>query len=452
MAKRSNKTTGTASTPVGGEAGIRVRMYRVGFGDFFLLTLRAKDGALAHILIDCGVHAKPTNSIDRAIQQLEIDTGGELALIIMTHRHADHISGFDSGSEIFAKFKVGRVWMPWFESRTNPAALAFQARITALAQKLQLALAARRTPDDEQYQSMASNITGGLAAKGGGSSNERALTVLHAGFAGAKTPVDYYGSGDDPVLPDALAAIGLHAKVLGPPRDTELVKQMDNRNHQYLVALDTLMEGASEHPGAVFESRFEGSADNYDSGVFGAGGPLELQKAIGSMQPDMLHAAAAQADNTLNNQSLVILFNYNGKSMLFAGDAQWGNWSNFLFGGALGTPGHTTLTQSAKDILASIDFYKVGHHGSTNATPIDALEAMKNGVVAMCSTAEHAYGSEENKSEVPRKPLMAALNTKTNHRLARSDQVPVAGAPPIATPLDPAFVTPTNDLFIDYAF
>ncbi|MES0056551.1 MBL fold metallo-hydrolase [Mesorhizobium sp. M0078] len=451
MAKRSTKTKGAAPSAVGGEAGIRVRMYRVGFGDFFLLTLRAKDGTPVHILIDCGVHARPTNSIDRAIQQLETETGGELALIIMTHRHADHISGFDSGSEIFAKFNVGRVWMPWFENRTDAAARAFQAGITTLAQKLQLALAARNNPDDEQYESMASNITGAMAVAGGGSSNERALAVLHGGFAG-KTPVDYYGSGDNPVLPDALVAIGLQAKVLGPPRDTDLVKQMDNRNHQYLAAVDTLMEGASQNTGSVFGPGFEGSAHDYDGSVFGAGGPLKLQKTIGSMQPDMLRAAAAQADNTLNNQSLVILFNFNGKSLLFAGDAQWGNWSNFLFGGALGSPGHTALTQSAKDILASIDFYKVGHHGSTNATPVDALEAMKNGVVAMCSTAEHAYGSEENKSEVPRKPLMTALETKTNHQLARSDQVPVEGAGVINTPLAAPFVTPTNDLYIDYAF
>src|SRR5258708_850831 len=49
---------------VGGKANIRVRMYRIGFGDFFLLTVPGNDGP-AHILIDCGVHAAPvTGSMD----------------------------------------------------------------------------------------------------------------------------------------------------------------------------------------------------------------------------------------------------------------------------------------------------------------------------------------------------------------------------------------------------
>jgi hypothetical protein len=66
------------------------------------------------------------------------------------------------------------------------------------------------------------------------------------------------------------------------------------------------------------------------------------------------------ADKTLNNQSLVILFAFRGKNLLFAGDAQWGNWENFLYGGAYGQPGHNTMTDKAKSILGQIDFYKVG--------------------------------------------------------------------------------------------
>ena len=45
-----------------GDGTIRVRMYRVGFGDFFLLTVPGKQGP-AHILIDCGVHAADIHSI-----------------------------------------------------------------------------------------------------------------------------------------------------------------------------------------------------------------------------------------------------------------------------------------------------------------------------------------------------------------------------------------------------
>ena len=44
---------------------LRVRMYRVGFGDFFLLTVPTADGP-QHILIDCGVHAANIGSMPDA--------------------------------------------------------------------------------------------------------------------------------------------------------------------------------------------------------------------------------------------------------------------------------------------------------------------------------------------------------------------------------------------------
>jgi hypothetical protein len=56
------------------------------------------------------------------------------------------------------------------------------------------------------------------------------------------------------------------------------------------------------------------------------------------------------------------------------------------------------MTKQATDILNNIDFYKVGHHGSRNATPKDAVAAMRLGCVGMCSTQLHAY------NEVPREP------------------------------------------------
>ncbi len=51
----------------------------------------------------------------------------------------------------------------------------------------------------------------------------------------------------------------------------------------------------------------------------------EIRKAIDDAQPDMLAAAAAKIENFLNNQSLVVLFRFGGKNLLFVGDAQAGN-------------------------------------------------------------------------------------------------------------------------------
>jgi hypothetical protein len=194
---------------------------------------------------------------------------------------------------------------------------------------------------------------------------------------------------------------------------------------------------------------FRATDEDYGKRAFELYGPDQIVRMIRTVQPDVLAAQAVAADNTLNNQSLVILFSFGGKNLLFAGDAQWGNWENFLYGGAYGTPGHTTLTDKAQSILSGIDFYKVGHHGSANATPKDAVMAMRIGCVGMCSTQEHAY------NEVPRAPLLDALRRRMNDQLARSDQVAISNdvqANPDAGELPSAFTAPTHRLFIDYNF
>jgi hypothetical protein len=203
-----------------------------------------------------------------------------------------------------------------------------------------------------------------------------------------------------------------------------------------------------------FVKAFNVAPAHYPAEAFRYYGPARIAKLIGGAQPDILAAQAVAANNTLNNQSLVILFSFAGKNLLFAGDAQWGNWENFLYGGAFGTSGHTEITDQAKAILAKLDFYKVGHHGSANATPKDAVAAMRLGCVGMCSTQEHAY------NEVPRAPLLQALGARMQGQLARSDQVnlsdqdaPKAVPPsPAAGPLPSKFAEPTGTLFIDYDF
>jgi len=411
-----------------GPSGIRVRMYRVGFGDFFLLSLRTTAG-LKHILIDCGVHACDINSIDDAVKHMAEVTGHDLSLVIMTHRHADHISGFAKCKDIFAQFNVEQVWMSWFENPDDKAAVSYQTSLAMVAQQLKMALAARNSPEDDELHFMAENVIGeplplGAAAAGEGGSNAVALKVLHGGFKD-KAPVAYYKAGDTPTLPKDLVDAGLQAQILGPPHDLDLIKQMNGKNEEYLAANDPAVSAPIE----PFDRTLRIGGDNYPEGAFQPYGRKAVEQALTEAQPDMLAAKARQADNTLNNQSLVVLFTFNGKNLLFAGDAQWGNWENFLYGGKIGTD-HKTLADSSRKILASLDFYKVGHHGSTNATPKDALDAMREGCVAMVSTEPGCYGSVKSGTEVPRGPLLEAIEEKTEHQLARSDQIEAGKKPP----------------------
>ena len=120
------------------------------------------------------------------------------------------------------------------------------------------------------------------------------------------------------------------------------------------------------------------------------------------------------------------------------------------------------ISPEARKILESIDFYKVGHHGSTNATPIPAVGAMRHQCVGMCSTEtgfpnpKRTYGSIDKNTEVPRRVLMTALEKLTGDKVVRSDWLKVGDAeasPEAHQQLDklpPDF--DTGDNYIEYVF
>src|SRR5215207_7608818 len=116
---------------------IRIRMYRIGFGDCFLLSLPAENGKSAgrysHILIDCGVHAQgDIGTMEKVVDNIAEVTDARLDIIIATHAHRDHISGFGKFKDVFAKFKVGEVWVPWTWDDKNEKARKLQQKHGAL--------------------------------------------------------------------------------------------------------------------------------------------------------------------------------------------------------------------------------------------------------------------------------------------------------------------------------
>ncbi len=211
---------------------------------------------------------------------------------------------------------------------------------------------------------------------------------------------------------------------------------MDNNNYQYLAG-----NTSANAPPARIDDVFRATEAEYPESAFKLFSCHKLQGKIRAAQPDVLAAQAQKADNTINNQSLVVFFTFGGKTMLFAGDAQWGNWDNFLFDGAT-VDDTTPMTGASKDMLNNLDFYKVGHHGSRNATPIPAVSNMRDGVVAMCSTQPGAYGTTDE-TKVPQQKLLNALIAKTKMHLARSDQV---GVPVPLDQSDPKQATDTDVL------
>src|SRR5688572_19211180 len=99
------------------EPRLRIRMYNVGFGDAFLLFVPTDEGERT-VLVDCGVHmGGVVNKISAVAQDIveSVTTDGRarIDVVVATHRHADHISGF--GLKLWKDVEVGEVWLPWTE-------------------------------------------------------------------------------------------------------------------------------------------------------------------------------------------------------------------------------------------------------------------------------------------------------------------------------------------------
>jgi glyoxylase-like metal-dependent hydrolase (beta-lactamase superfamily II) len=103
----------------------RVRMYRHGLGDCFLISLPTDGKGEFHILIDCGLIAVATNPQDtmtRVVKNIAAATDGRLDLVVVTHEHWDHVSGFSTqqARQVFDnELTVERVWYAWTEDATN---------------------------------------------------------------------------------------------------------------------------------------------------------------------------------------------------------------------------------------------------------------------------------------------------------------------------------------------
>lgn len=107
-------------------ATVRVRMYQVGFGDCFLLSFEYADQAepARHVLIDFGTRqlAAGLNLADVA-GEIDARTGGGPDVVVLSHRHQDHMSGFGgSGTDaVVGRWKPRLVVRSWTEDPAAPA-------------------------------------------------------------------------------------------------------------------------------------------------------------------------------------------------------------------------------------------------------------------------------------------------------------------------------------------
>jgi heat shock protein HspQ len=120
-----------------------------------------------------------------------------------------------------------------------------------------------------------------------------------------------------------------------------------------------------------------------------------------------------------------------GKVLLFPADAQVGNWLSWdaIKPELVADDGKKV---AAADLLRRTVFYKVGHHGSHNATMRETgLERMvSQELVAFVPVDERVAHEVRNWRDMPFEPLLAQLYEKTRGRVIRLDQGVVTDARP----------------------
>jgi hypothetical protein len=404
---------------------VDIRSYQVGFGDCFLLSFVYAETDQRHVLIDFGTTGlprkkKPSQHMPAIAKKLKehIDGTGPLIGVVATHRHADHISGFGTdgrtgkSGEIIRDLKPRLVLQPWTEdpdARKNAKSATVSSGkklgfITTLANMNDVAAKALELANGNPKWMSAAALKE-LAFLGADNiANKSAVENLIAmGDVMKKLKNSgprYLKFGDRTGLEAHLPGVKVH--VLGPPdlTQSDAIRSQRSKDQDEFWHLRTntlsgdAFAGRAVHgKGAVVPPEARWFRDRLQN--TSATGLLEIVR---------------QLDAQMNNTSLILLFEVNGKKLLFPGDAQLENWSYAL--------SEAKNSASIRKLLAGVDFYKVGHHGSLNATPKKLLWEKFNKrtgqkLKTMLSTMTGKHGKNSSKTEVPRRTLVTALKDES---------------------------------------
>ena len=436
---------------------VKVRHYCQGIGDCHLLGFPKANGGTYWMLIDCGVHGRVKGGSEK-MKQVLADiakiTGGHLDVVVVTHEHMDHVSGFLAGAGTFET--VDNVWMAWTEDPEDPHAGEldkFRGSALATLAKAGEGLKAGANPSPHLF-----SLSAGLNAMAGfyfGLDGERVRKARDAVFnLGNNSPaVRYLEPTDQPITIDELPDLRIY--VLGPPRDAKLLGITERQSEMFVAAAASggpiaralssaflLATGLPEDEeegerGLPFEpnvgtdlrtlSAVESAADEDEITAFACdnylGRPGKDDQSWRRIDHDWLGVSAdlaMQLDNKTNNTSLVLAFEFvdTGRVLLFAADAQVGSWLSWH--DLKWKVGDETVT--GPDLLARTVYYKVSHHGSHNATLRQrGLDMMTHKDLSAFIPTNKADAAEIGWDEMPFDLIVQTLAKRCRDRVIRSD-------------------------------
>jgi hypothetical protein len=295
--------------------------------------------------------------------------------------------------------------------------------------------------------------------------------------------VRYLYPGDGPLT---LPETNVRVYVLGPPHSEELIEDEDPRGaegfpddqpHGFSLGAAALADSGGESPFAhrfalpLDDARNGGNAfftAHYGHGL-GTHTPRDGSEAADDapfrrIDADWLYPsvdqALAMAQGT-NNTSLVLALELPNtkKVLLFVGDAQRGSWVSWA--DLKWTVDGAQIT--TRDLFGRTVLYKVGHHGSHNATlngapadPWPNLSWMATGAAAgeftAMITAVRRWAVEKAEWNHPLPAIKTALLAKTAGRVFQTDTDTIAKPPDVPAAAWKTFTDRAafDDLYFDY--
>lgn len=431
---------------------LTIRAYQVGFGDCFLLTFKYPKQQERHVLIDFGSTGMPdgvvsADQMKKVANDIKDRCKENLQIVVATHRHKDHVSGFatkkdGSGTgDIIKSLKPEMVIQPWTENpaledpklteETKPApgqALPFTNAhyFAALSDMNSLA----STIDTEVKHLSSSNfrqhLSPELAAQIEFLSDDNTLPNRSAVANLASMGQNHYVRfGDKLDVSKILPGVTIH--VLGPPdldQHAEIRKQKAKDENEFWM-----LQGAARDywklqaaSGELIDNFTSGNSRLFpDADIFQDFLPSHYRwfvRQLRSLRGEQLLGLVRVLDKAMNNTSVILLFEFGGKKVLFPGDAQIENWEYAL------------NDKATAELLKDVCLYKVGHHGSRNATPKtlwgrftrkredkqdDCEKEKATRLMTINSTMKGKHGHSESHTEVPRATLVSEMSKLSDY-------------------------------------